>query len=169
MVTIWSRLKLEEVIMGAGTVDVSAAKGRIVAVDYGERSAGNWVARSFTYADFAVTTNTLDLIDLPANSFIAEMYLVIKTAFNAGSSNALAIGDTASAEYILTAGIDESSTALVGDLKAVDSLAAYALKGARPFYADATSHIQVTYTFTGTAPSAGEACVIACIVEVPSY
>lgn len=149
-------------------IDMSAYKGRIVPVNWGERDVGNWVARSFTYNDFASSGNTIDLIDLPANSFVAELYFVVKTIFN--GTPVILIGDEDGATYMGANDITEGSgaAALVADMMAVDVGAAYTLKGARPFYADANNHIQVTFSWSQT-PTAGEACVIACIVEVPSY
>lgn len=154
--------------MAAGTVDVSDDPSRIVAVNWGERDGGNWVARSFTYADFASSTNTLDLIDIPANSFIAELYYVPKVVWN-GTSPQLTVGDTDDPiEYITTDELTETSVVLVSDMMAVDGAGTYTLKAARPYFSSSGSHIQARFDFSGT-PTTGEGCVIACIITVPGY
>lgn len=153
--------------MGAGTIDVSVLKERIVPVDYGERARGEWVARSFTYADFPSSTDTIDLIDLPASSFIAEMYYVPKVVFNGGTPQ-LMIGDEDNDdEYIAIDECTEDDVTLVSDMMANDGTGTYALINGRRFYATA-NHVRVKFDYTGT-PTTGEGCVIACIVEVPSY
>ncbi len=151
-----------------GNVDTSVLKGRQVPVNWGERDVGNWVARSFTYADFASSGNTIDLIDLPINSFVAELYFAVKTIFD--GTPVLTIGDEDGANYMGANDMTEGSggAALVADMNAVDAGGSFAAVGARPFYADANNHIQVAFSWS-TTPTAGEACVIACIVEVPSY
>ncbi len=149
-----------------GNLDKSADRSRIVPVNWGERSLGNWVARSFKYSDFAATGGTVDVIDIPANSFVAECYYVPKVVFN-GTSPELLVGDETSAYYVATTEMDADSVILAADMMAPDATPAYVLKTARPFYASA-DHIRVTFTYSGT-PTTGEGCIIACIVTVPSY
>ncbi len=148
-----------------GNVDQSNDRTRILPVDFGEGAVGKWVARSFTYADFASSGGTIDLIDLPANSFVAEMYYVPKVAFD--GTPVLSVGDEDGANFMATTELTEDSLVLVSDMMSPDATGSYALKGARPFYASA-NHIRVVFTWSGT-PTAGEGCIIACIVEVPSY
>ncbi len=150
-----------------GNVDKSDDRSRITSVDYGERPVGYWVARSFTYADFPTSADTIDLIDIPANSFIAEMYYVPKVVFN-GTTPIVTTGDESyEVEYITTNELTETDVTLVSDMKSPDATGTYTLVGARPFYGSA-NHIRVKFTFSGT-PTTGEGVVIACIVTVPSY
>ena len=149
------------------TVDISNDRTRILPVDFGEGALGKWVARSFKYSDFAGSGDTLDLIDIPANSFIAEMYYVPKTVFN-GTTPIVTIGDESDeVEYLTTNELTETDAALVSDMKSPDATGTYTLVGARPFYASA-NHLRAKFTFSGT-PTTGEGTVIACIVTVPSY
>ena len=149
----------------APNVDKSADRSRIVAVNYGERSAGEWIARSFSFSDFAASGDTLDVIVLPANSFLAELYYVPKTVWN--GTPVLSVGDSSGANYFTTAQLTETDAALVSSMNAPDAGGSYALKGAMPFYA-AADKIRVTLTWSST-PTAGEGLLLACIVEVPSY
>lgn len=146
-------------------VDISTDRTRIIPVNFGEHALGQWVGRSFTYADFAASADTLDLIDIPANSFIAEMYYVPKVAFD--GTPVLSVGDSSGANYMATGELTEDNVALVSSMNAPDAAGSYALKGAMPFYA-AADQIRVTFTWS-TTPTAGEGMIIALIVEVPSY
>lgn len=148
-------------------VDFSSDRSRIVPVDYGERSVGYWVSRSFKYSDFGSSADTINLIDIPKNSFIAEMYYVPKTVFN-GSTPKVMIGDESDAvEYLTTDELEETDVELVSDMKSPNATGTYVLKGVRPFYGSA-DHIRAKFTYGGT-PTTGEATVIVCIVTVPSY
>ncbi len=154
--------------MAAGTKDLSNDTSRIVPVDYGERARGEWIARSFTYADFTSTADTINLIDIPANSFVAEMYYVPKVVFN-GTTPQLMIGDEDNDdEYMAVDEVTEDDVELASDMMAPDATGTYALKNGRRFYA-AANHVRVRFDWASGTPTTGEGCVIACIVEVPSY
>lgn len=149
----------------ATTVDLSTLQARIAPVDWGERAMGQIIARKFTHADFAASGDTISLIPIPANSFIKRVVMVITIAFD--DTPTLTVGDGDDPDGYLQA-IDIAATSIteVGDSGCVDSLAAYLLKLARPFYAAADT-LDVTKT-DAASPTAGEAILIAEIVTVPS-
>ena len=102
------------------------------------------------YLNFTFANATTDLFSLPAGAVIIGWEAVIKTAFNAGSTNTLSLGDGttaarfASALALGTAGfvkagfvISEMFTALTTDVT-----------------------FRATYNQSGTAASAGEAWIV---------
>ena len=146
-------------------VEAANDPARIVPVNFGEHSLGKWVCASFSYTDFVSSADTLDLITIPANSFIAEMYYVPKVVWD--GTPVLSVGDSSGANYMATAELTETSLTLASSMNAPNAAGSYALIGALPFYASA-DEIRVTLTW-GSTPTAGEGALIVLIVEVPSY
>ena len=146
------------------TVDKTEDRRRIKPVNYGERNVGYIDARTFTYADFASSGDILQLIEIPANSFVNNVWLVPTTAFN--GTPVVTVGDGNDADgYLAAADLDETGVVLVGCLSAADNGAAYGLKTARPFYAAADT-LDITFAWSST-PTAGAAVLIAEIVTIP--
>ncbi len=145
-------------------VDLSTDRTRIKPVNWGERGLGEWIARKFTYADFAASADIINLIPMPANSFVASLLMVIQTAFD--GTPVLVVGDGNTADgYGVSGEIEETNAALVSDLFAPDATGAFVLKTARPFYTSADT-IDVKFSWS-TTPTAGVATLIAQIVTVP--
>lgn len=149
-------------------VDLTENRARLVPVDYGERSLGRWEAREFFYTDFAATTDAVRLIEIPANSFIANCFLVIEEAF-VGGTVVLEIGDDDDPNgYMLGTDVGAATAGnVVNTVPAmqVDVTGAYAVKVKRPFYTSADT-LDATLQFS-SALSAGKATLIAEIVTVP--
>lgn len=151
----------------ATTVDKTADTTRYDAVNYGERGLGVLHAKTVAYSDFAASADVVQLFTIPANSFIRNVWVVVTTAFNAGTTNVLEVGDGSDPDGYINAGdLDESSTSVIGTALSTDGEGAYMAKAARPFYSSADT-LDVLYTYTGTAPTAGQATVIAEIVTLP--
>lgn len=148
----------------ATTVDYSTKQDRIAPVNFGERGMGCVVARKFTHADFAASGDTIKLIPIPANSFIKHAVVLITTAFDDTPTLTVGDGDDPNG-YLQAIDIDATDVELIGDTGCVDSLAAYLLKLARPFYLAADT-LDITKT-DAASPTAGEGVLIAEIVTVP--
>ncbi len=151
------------------TVDLTGDRSRIKPVDYGERSAGNWIARRFVHTDFVTTGDTVSLITIPANSFVAHVFLHIEEAF-AGGTVTLKVGDDTQAEgYLLNTDIGAATAGnvvnTVADMHSPDATGVYALVTARPFYTSADT-IDVDLAFN-SATTAGIGVLIAEIVTIP--
>ncbi len=150
-------------------VDLTGKTERQVSVDYGERSLGNWVAMEFYYTDFVTTGDSVNCITIPANSFVASVYLVIEEAF-VGGTVSLTVGDDSDAEGYLEETDIGAATAgnvvnTVPDGSADAIVAAYAQLGARPFYTSADT-LDVLCNFNSPL-TAGKITIIAQIVTVP--
>lgn len=146
------------------TVDKSTDRSRIKPVNWGERARGRMECRKLLYSDFSSSGDVVKLIDIPANSIVTFVMVVVKTAFN-GTAPVLTVGDSSDADGYLASGEIEEASVMGSPSDAADVAAAYAVKAARPVYT-AADHIQVTLTYTA-APTAGEAWVIAEILELP--
>ena len=150
-------------------VDITGKTERQVSVDYGERSLGNWVAREFYYTDFVTTGDSVNVITIPANSFVANVFLVIEEAF-VGGTVTITVGDDNDAEGYLEETDIGAATAgnvvnTVPDGRADAIVAAFAQLGARPFYTSADT-LDVLVAFS-SAMTAGKITLIAEIVTVP--
>ena len=149
-------------------VDLTENRARLVPVDYGERSLGRWEAREFFYTDFAVTTDAVQLIEIPAYSFVANVFLVIEEAF-VGGTVVLEVGDDDDPNgYMLGTDVGAATAGNVVDTvpaMQVDVTGAYAVKVKRPFYTSADT-LDVELAFNSPL-SAGKATLIAEIVTVP--
>ena len=150
-------------------VDLTETRARLVPVDYGERSLGTWYAMEFFYTDFVATTDAVRLIEIPANSFVANVFLVIEEAF-VGGTVTLMVGTDADpngylAETDVGAATAGNVVATVPNMNAADVTGVYALRTASPFYTTADT-LDVEFAFNSTA-TAGKATLIAEIVTVP--
>lgn len=114
-----------------------------------QRDVG-YIARNFSFnfpgigsaANIAVGT-------LPAGCLVTQVYVRIKTAFNASTTNVLTVGTTADGDHFVEAGdVDETSTGLtvldrnIGEVYTADT------------------PVWVQYTQSGDAATAGEADVV---------
>ena len=145
-------------------VDKTGLGNRIVPINQGERAAGRVEARKFLYSDFSSSGDVVQLIDVPANSYVARLWVKVTTAFD-GTSPVLIVGDGDDPNGYLAAGEIEETAVSVNPMDAADVAAAYAVKVARPFYTSADT-IDITFTYSGT-PTTGEAVLIVEIVEIP--
>ncbi len=151
----------------ATTVDKTADTTRYDSVNYGERSLGVLHAKTVSYSDFDASTDIVQLFTIPANSFIRDVFVVVTTAFNAATTNVLVVGDGTDPDgYIGANDVNEASAAVVGSAISTDGSGAYVAKAVRPFYSSADT-LDVTYTWTGDDPTAGQATIIAEIVTLP--
>ena len=101
-------------------------------------------------------TSSTKIGSLPANSIITDIKVLVGTAFNAGNTDYLDIGDSEDADEF-AANIDLSSTGkatvTMTEIGAVESTS-------NP------TDIYVIYTGSGTAPSAGSAYIIVEYVQI---
>lgn len=105
------------------------------------------IARDFTYAD----TGALTVGVVPANSTIQDVYVIVSTAFNAGSSNVLDIGTSGDDDGFAT----DLALGTIGKI-AADEMATSNDLG--PFASDTT--IIATPALGGTAATAGVGRVV---------
>jgi len=146
-------------------VDLTKGGARVSPVNFGERNVGFVVAKEVRYSDFAAADDIVKLIDIPENSFVARVMIVIKEVFN-GTSPQLNVGDDEDPNgYLADADVDCTSLVLCADTDSPTCAAAYMLQKARRFYTAADT-LDVEFGYTGT-PTTGKAIVIAEIVTVP--
>lgn len=120
-----------------------------------QRDVG-YIARNFSFntpgigvaANIAVGT-------LPAGCLVTQVYVRVKTAFDAASTNVIKVGTSADDDHFVEAGdVDETATGLtildrnIGEVYAADTT------------------VWVEYTQTGTAAAAGEADVVITYIPV---
>lgn len=99
---------------------------------------------------FLFSDATKDLFSLPAGAEIVGWELVIETAFNAGSTNLLDLGDGSTANLYA----DDAALGVAGFIKA-------GFKPAQMFTPLATEiTFKATYVQTGGAANAGKATVV---------
>jgi hypothetical protein len=111
------------------------------------------VAGSVAYTDSTVTLDTLAVGDV-----VVRCWAQVTTAFNAGTTNVLVLGDgTTANKYLAAADITEGTPGV------------YPTGGVGPFAAEtAAGTLKATYTQTGTAATTGAAKVYALIASVPA-
>lgn len=107
---------------------------------------------------FAADGTTTTIATLPANSQIIEIYVDVTTAFDAGTTNTLDLGDGSTADQFADA-LDVSSAARLLATSDVSQIPNLIDIGA--------SDVQVvaTYNQTGTAATAGAATVTVVYVQ----
>lgn len=104
------------------------------------RQAALTAIQHFTFDD--LTSGTLaEAVDLPAGAYIIDGEVVITTAFNSGTSDALVVGDSTAANALKTS----YSIAATGRTALVPYGGTYAAKDA----------ITLTWTAVGAAATAG--------------
>lgn len=91
---------------------------------------------------------TVSLGTIPSGAVITSVDVLVETAFNAGTTNVLIVGNASDDDAYLAAGdVDETATGLTR----------YSTKGAK---VSADTEILAEYTQSGTAASAGAATII---------
>lgn len=105
------------------------------------RQQSRWACQDVAYGDLT-SAAAADAIKLPVNAVVVGGAVVVKTAWNSGTSDALVVGDSASSNRYKTSFSIASTgrTALV--LTGYEALST-------------TRTIQITWTGAGAAPSAG--------------
>lgn len=108
-------------------------------------------------ASVASGNTTVNLGDLAAGDVVVQCWVQVLTAFNAGTTNVITVGDgTTPDKYIAAADVTEATPAV------------YPTGGKGPFAAEtAAGTLRVTYTQTGTAATTGAAKVYALITSLP--
>lgn len=142
----------------------SSSNDRIVPVNYGEHGSGITLSRFVLFSDYAASGDVVNLIAVPANSFVSRMYAVVEEAFD--GTPVLTVGDdNTSNGYFADGDIAETAVNTVADLNAPDNTGAFALKGARPQYTSADT-IDVTFAWS-TTPTVGRLELIVELVTIP--
>ena len=97
----------------------------------------------------------VELIELPANIVVTKAVAVVKTAFNAGTTNVLTVGANSDIDDILGSGDVTEGTA-----------AAYSVNKFVKY--NTAKKIKAKYTETGTAATAGAADIYLFVVRIPA-
>lgn len=99
--------------------------------------------------------NGIKLCDLPAGIIVTKAVAVVKTAFNAGTTNVLTVGANDDVNDILGANDVTEGTAAE---YSVNKFVQY----------DAEKSVKAKYTQTGTAATAGAADIYLFVVRIPA-
>ena len=137
---------------------------RQIATNFGEHGLGITISRKVSYSDFAASGDVVKVITIPANSFVANLYAFVKTAWDGTAVLIVGDGNTTNG-YMVDTEINEPTINTLNDLNATSAAGAFAALAARPFYTTADT-IDVTLTWS-TTPSAGVLYLIAEIVTIP--
>ena len=113
------------------------------------------LTKKISYLDGATGAVTVGV--LPPKAIVTDVWAVVTTAFNAGSTNSVDIGTSGDTNGFAT-GI---STTAAGRI-AADEMAA-----TDDLYSTAESTIVVTHVQTGTAATAGEGYVVVQFIVAP--
>jgi len=116
----------------------------------------HYMTTLINYSDADASTGRL-LGYLPPNSVLVRIYTVIQTAFNAGTTNTLSVGKTAT-------GTDYVSGTAAGSVTAPTAATLTAANCYNPTTGDQA--IYASYAQSGTAASAGVALVVVEYVPV---
>lgn len=111
----------------------------------------HYIAKSVTYSDAGIAAGTLELpASLPANAYVTQTSVKIKTAFNATTTNVLTVGTVSgTANDVVTAGdVDETTQAVT------------TVKGVGVISASAEKKLYAKYTQSGAAATAGAADIV---------
>lgn len=109
----------------------------------------SYLRKKTTFADGETGVVTVGV--LPAGAIVTRGEVLVKTAFNSGTTNTISVGTSAATSNFASA----IATGTAGVI-AFDDMATTTIAG--PLTADTT--IQATHVRTGTAATAGEAYVI---------
>ena len=109
-----------------------------------KRAARQQIINAYVDISYADLTSgaAADAIQLPPNAVVISGFVQTTAAFNSGTSDALVIGDSVTANRYLT------STSI----RTANAVNALTVTGYQP---TTQSHIQVTWTGGGAAPTAG--------------
>jgi hypothetical protein len=120
-----------------------------------ESAAGEYGAVRLVAATIPFGSSTVDLETLAVGDVVIRCWAQVVTAFNAGTTNVLTVGDGTTANKYLAAGNITPATPAV-----------YPTGGLGPFAAEtAAGTLRVTYAQTGTAATTGSARVYAQVTD----
>ena len=124
-----------------------------MANDLRSSAPGEFGATRLVAATIPFGSSTVDLDTLAVDDVVINCWAQVVTAFNAGTTNVLTVGDgTTANKYLAAADITEGTPGV------------YPTGGAGPFAAEtAAGTLRVTYAQTGTAATTGSARVYALI------
>jgi hypothetical protein len=104
------------------------------------------------------SNTTVDLESLAVGDVVVSAWVQVITAFNAGTTNVITLGDGTTADkYLAAADVTEGTPGV------------YPTGGKGPYVAETgTGTLRATYTQTGTAATTGAARVYALVTSVPA-
>jgi len=112
----------------------------------------HYLSKAVTYSDAGIAGGSTVKFNngLPANAFITESYVRVKTAFNAATTNVLTVGtNSATTNDIVAAGdVNEASTQM------------FVVAGVGVLNTSAPLEVYVKYTQTGTVATTGAADIV---------
>ena len=120
-----------------------------------QRDVG-FIARNFSFDTPGIATaSNIAVGTLPAGCLVTQVYVRVKTAFNAATTNVIIVGISTDTDYFIEAGdVTEGSTGLTVSDRGIGTV----------YTADQKVFVQ--YTQSGTAATTGEADVV--IVYIPT-
>lgn len=126
-----------------------------MANDLRSSAPGEYGATRLVAATIPFGSSTVDLDTLAVGDVVINCWVQVVTAFNAGTTNVLTVGDGTTADkYIAAADVTEGTPGV------------YPAGGAGPFAAEtAAGTLKATYAQTGTAATTGSARVYALITS----
>jgi hypothetical protein len=126
-----------------------------MANDLRSSAPGEFGATRLVAATIGFGSSTVDLDTLAAGDVVINCWAEVVTAFNAGTTNVLTVGDgTTANKYLAAADVTEGTPGV------------YPAGGAGPFKAEtAAGTLRATYAQTGTAATTGSARVYALITS----
>jgi len=146
------------------TVDLTTDNTAQVAANFGEHGTGITISRQCSFSDFAASGDDVQLIAVPENSFVAQMYTRVVEAFD-GTSVLIVGDDNTTNGYAVDGDIAETSINTVHNCFCADATGQFVVKGATPFYtSDDTIDVLLTWS---TTPTVGILQVVAVIVTIP--
>jgi hypothetical protein len=128
-----------------------------MAEDIRSSAPGYFGATRLVSGSLSITSASVTLDSLAVGDVVVQCWAEVLTAFNAGTTNVLTVGNTGSGTAYLGASDVTEGTPGV-----------YPTGGKGPFTAEATAtSLVATYTQSGTAATTGSAKVYALITSVP--
>jgi hypothetical protein len=126
-----------------------------MANDLRSSAPGEFGATRLVAATIPFGSSTVDLDTLAVGDVVIKCWAQVVTAFNAGTTNVLTVGDgTTANKYLAAADVTEGTPGV------------YPTGGAGPFAAEAAAGtLRATYAQTGTAATTGSARVYALITS----
>ena len=126
-----------------------------MANDLRSSAPGEFGATRLVAGSIAFGSASADLDTLAAGDVVIKCWAQVVTAFNAGTTNVLTVGDgTTANKYLAAADVTEGTPGV------------YPTGGAGPFVAEtAAGTLRATYAQTGTAATTGSARVYALITS----
>ena len=126
-----------------------------MANDLRSSAPGEFGATRLVAATIPFGSSTVDLDTLAVGDVVIKCWAQVVTAFNAGTTNVLTVGDgTTANKYLAAADVTEGTPGV------------YPTGGAGPFAAEtAAGTLRATYAQTGTAATTGSARVYALVTS----